>query len=152
MKCVPGFKEGDAHYTVTAAGAGLTMALHQPGAKIDSVTVDIKTDGDRVWVNQTERKTRSLHGPGAAKAFTATTVLSLWGSMRDVVDPDKPWAPASGSYSFTMNGLMPWMGFGERAGRTVVRGVMHKAATGERVDRGAWARLEKMYPKFFAGL
>jgi hypothetical protein len=152
VKCVPGFKEGGAHYTVDVAGPRLALALHQPGAHIDSVQVERKIDGDRVWINQTEKKTRSLHGPGAATAFTATTVLSFFGSLRDVADPARTWAPASGSYSFTMDGLMPWMGFGARKGRTIVRGVVHKAAPGVAIDAGADARLRNMYPTFFEGM
>lgn len=150
--CVKGFREGDACYTVELKAEGLALSLHQPGAKIDSVKMDQKVEGDRIWINQTERKTRSLHGPGAQQAFTATTVLSLWSSRADVADASKTWAPASGSYSFTLNGLMPWMGFGDRKGKTMVRGVKHKSRTTEHVDPAAWDRLEKMYPEFFATL
>jgi hypothetical protein len=152
LKTFPSFKEGPACYTVAAANGGLAIGLGQPGAKIDSVTVERKIMGDRVWINQVERKTRSLHGPGKQVAHSATTVLSFFAALKDVADPKQSWAPASGSYSFTMNGLMPWMGMGERTGKTVVRGVVHKARTDEPTNPGAWQRLAKLYPTFFADL
>lgn len=152
MNCASGFAEGDAHYTVKAIGKRLSLALHQPGARVKSVAMQCKTMDEQVWVRQVEKKTRGLHGPGLQRAFTATTELSLFAAKADVDDPSQSWAPATGSYSFVLDGLMPWMGFGDRKGRTVVRGVMHKARPDEAVDPAAHARLKKMYPDFFKSL
>jgi hypothetical protein len=156
VKCSQLFEEGPGCTTVTATQDGIEISLTQPFAIVRSVEVKASVEGGRIALAQTERKQRgypqedgSLPEPGAEGTSEGITILSIFGSRADIHDDAQNWAASSGSYEFGLSALPPWMGFGDRTGRTTVRGLIHKAAIDQPSNLSAWARLQGFFPDYF---
>lgn len=145
-----GFLEGPGSWTLARAGAGLSLDIQQPHATVRSATIGITRHGSRLRIRQEERKLRGFPAPdgklpaaGSGASFEGLTEL-VW--YADAAAVDAPAPAVQGIYSFTLGGLPPWMGFGDRAGRAITRGRITRAAPQERVDRLSWERLAALYP------
>jgi hypothetical protein len=149
------FEEGPAGFTVRQVGHALEIELVQAHAKIIGVDTTITESGGRIFLNQVERKYRgfprpdgSFPEPGEVGSFEARTQLSIWADKAEIEASDYPFS--SGCYDFEL-GLPPWMGFGDRQGRCLTRGIMRKAAMNDPLNPIAWARLKAEYPERFEG-
>jgi hypothetical protein len=149
------FEEGPAGFTVRQVGEKLEIELVQAHAKIIGVATTITERDGRLFLNQVERKHRgfprpdgSFPEPGEPGSFEARTQLSIWGDKAEVETSD--YAFTSGCYDFEL-GLPPWMGFGERTGTCLTRGIMRKAPMNRQLNPIAWARLKAEYPERFEG-
>jgi hypothetical protein len=152
------FAEGPACFTIRAAGNGLEMSLVQAHAHVLSVQAETTLIDGRVMLTQTERKVRgfpkadgSLPEPGSPGTTTALTTLTVFSDLAELRDPAVDWAGSTGVYSLDLDILPPWMGFGGLTGATRVSGIMHKSSVADRVNRGAWDRLQTLFPSFFDG-
>jgi hypothetical protein len=145
------FKDGPGLYTIAEKDERLQINLDQTGATVESVTLDMAVEGDRVVLQQTENKLRALPGKGTpGERQKATTILTLWADRAAVEGTSRTNVEASGSYSFASQGLPAWTGLSGHQGTTIVRGIMRKAASNEQTNRSAWEFLEKSYPDFFS--
>ncbi len=158
VRCSQVFEEGPGCTTVTATPEGIDISLAQPFAIVRSVDTAISVADGQISLAQTERKQRgypqedgSLPEPGAEGTSEGVTVLSIFGNRNEVNDDTKNWVASSGSYEFGLSTLPPWMGFGDRVGRTTVRGVLRKAAIDEPTNLVAWTRLQTLFPNYFIG-
>ncbi len=149
------FEEGPASFTVTQVGNGLKVDLVQAHAQILGVEVQIEHVQDRVFMRQTERKIRgfprpdgSLPNPGEPGSVQAQTQLAVWADATALEADDYPFS--SGAYEFKL-GVPDWMGFGDRPGVCLTRGVMTKAAMNETLNPTAWVRLQQIFPQRFEG-
>ncbi len=143
------FLEGPGHYTITRTEAGVRLDIVQPHANIQSADVTLRElPGGRVLLQQTERKTRGLPLPDGTmpkEGMQAHTVLSFFANAADL---DKPSAQAEGSYSFTLDGLAPWLGLGARTGGSTVHGILTKSTPAEHQNATAQTRLLDLFPQF----
>jgi hypothetical protein len=69
---------------------------------------------------------------------------------RAAIDTAAPDNRCTGTYTFELSQLPPWMGFGKRAGRAVVRGVMRKTPLQEKLNETEWARQHAAFPGYFS--
>ena len=149
------FEEGPAGFVVRPQGDGLKIELVQAHAKVIGVETTITESDGRVFLDQVERKYRgfprpdgTFPEPGEPGSFEARTQLSIWADRAELESSAYPFS--SGSYSFSL-GLPPWMGFGDRAGACITRGIMRKAPMNDPLNGIAWARLKAEYPGRFDG-
>jgi len=147
------FEEGPATFTVTAAGDGLKMELVQAHAKVIGVDVEIRERDGRIFLNQIEQKYRgfprpdgTFPEPGELGSVKARTQLSVWASREELETSAYPFS--SGAYEFELD-LPPWMGFGDRQGTCITRGIMRKADMNAVTNPIAWSRLEQEFPERF---
>jgi hypothetical protein len=147
------FEEGPGAYIVSAAGASVALELLQPHAHVHALGARMREESGRIYVNQVERKWRgfpladgSLPAPGSAAGFEAVTQLSFFASAADSRGTGNAFVPCQGTYLFTLSGVPGWMGFGERAGRTITRGVITKAPPGVPLDPVSYRRLGATFP------
>jgi hypothetical protein len=146
------FEEGPAHFIISRSGDGLAAELVQAHARVERVDVVLREVGERVWLEQTERKVRGFPLPDGSmpdlnsdSVSPARTRLSVFGARADLARDD---APASGAYEFEL-APPPWMGFGALTGRSITRGIMVKAAMNQRLHPAAWKSLEGLFPDRF---
>ena len=143
------FLEGPGHYTITRTADGVRLDIVQPHANIQGADVTLRELPDgRVLLQQTERKIRGLPLPDGTmpkEGVQARTVLSFFANAADL---DKPSARAEGSYSFTLDGLAPWLGLGAYTGRSVVNGILTKSTPAENQNATAQTRLLDLFPQF----
>jgi hypothetical protein len=141
-------------YHVRSGADTLAVRLDQHDARVESVEAQIRAEGARVWVQQTERKVRGVAATATAAEVVghpkSLTKLAISADRREIDDPNCLSATASGSYSFETDALPAWAGF-EVPGSTIVRGLMQKAATDVPVSAQAWQALRALYPQFFSG-
>jgi hypothetical protein len=141
-------------YHVRGGADALSVRLDQHDARVENVETRISAQGGRVWVHQTERKVRGVPSDSTEAAVAgrprSLTQLALAVDQKEIDDPQRLSAAASGSYSFETDALPAWAGIGG-AGSTIVRGIMQKAATDVRVNAEAWDALRTLYPQFFSG-
>lgn len=149
------FEEGPAGFTVTADGDRLHVELVQAHAKILGVEVEMTKADGRVFLKQVETKYRgfprpdgSFPEPGEVGSVRARTQLSIWADLDEL--STSPYPFSSGAYDFELD-LPPWMGFGDRKGVCLTRGVMRKADMNDPINPIAWARLKEEFPDRFEG-
>ena len=149
------FIEGPAQYTISSAENEVSVALVQPNAIVAGVSVKTNIVGERIWITQVERKSRgfpqrdgSLPEAGSSQTADAVTTLSFSSDVEALAGAS-PSVPCIGYYEFRLGTLPEWMGFGDRRGRTVVKGVIVKCEAGEVVNRQSTERLRELYPNFF---
>jgi hypothetical protein len=151
------FEEGPAVLTISRDGDGVTVDLVQAHAIVRGVDVKWSVEGDRVFINQNERKARglprtdgTLPEEGASDASEGITNLSIYASLADVQD-DPNVKVCTGSYTFELASPAPWMGFDSTEGRMIIRGRMEKTEMNEILNPIAWARLKQVLPHAFDG-
>ncbi|WP_304189909.1 hypothetical protein [Phenylobacterium aquaticum] len=158
VKAPQKFEEGPAYYTVTAkSDTVVEVDLVQAQAKVRSLTVEITEADGQVQILQTEVKVRgfpradgSLPDPDSSDASAAETQLIMFGSRAEL-DGGADEAQGTGAYTFRLASPPAWMGFGDRKGSSLVRGVMHKAPVNEKLNPIAWDRLKAIFPDRFEG-
>jgi hypothetical protein len=151
------FEEGPACFTVTRTGEGVAISLVQANASAPRVELTGGTHNGRVFLKQIERKVRgfpnpdgSLPPPGSDRTTEAVSTLTPYADIAAVDADHEDWRGFQGAYSFELPLLPPWMGFGDRTGRTLVRGLMQKARIDERFNPVAWDRLAEVFPHYFS--
>lgn len=149
------FEEGPAHFMVSRAGEGLHLELTQAHAAVERVDVSFTEDGDRIWLEQTERKVRGFPLPDgtmpsldSGDVSAARTTLCISAQRKDLARED---AASSGAYAFELSRPPGWMGLAGRPGVAVTRGVMVKAPLDSPINPIGWARLQSLFPDRFAG-
>ena len=153
MAAPPSFQEGPSCYTVALNGDRLAISLVQAHALVKGIEVSVQQRDGRVTVTQTERKRRgfplpdgTMPDPESETACSTCTVLTLFAD-----EAAQENETCAGLYSFELDQLPGWMGFGAASGRAVVKGVMRKADLHTQVNPIAWGRLRSLFPDFFAG-
>ena len=148
------FEEGPSHFIIERSGTGLQVTLVQAHARIESVVVTVTERDGRACIEQTERKVRGFPLPDGSMpsldsdhVSRARTKLSLFSSLADV---GKNSAPSSGAYEFEL-APPPWMGLGDRPGRSITRGIMVKADMNQQLNPLAWQRMKSLFPDCFDG-
>ena len=148
------FEEGPSHFKVQREGGGIRVDLVQAHARVESVIVNVSVAGDRVFIDQTERKIRGFPLPDgsmpsldSAGVSSARTRLSMFADKADLGKAD---VPSSGSYEFQL-ASPPWMGFANMPGHCITRGIMVKAPMHHRLNPTAWDRMKSMFPECFDG-
>ena len=145
------FTEGPARYEVARAAEGVTVTLTQPGATVNSIDIDWRYEGNRVWIVQRERKTRGfpeidgrLPDPDSPSGFEAVTQLAFMDERRS------SGSATHGLYEFALAGAPPWMGLDPALkARATVHGVILKAPVGHPPRPKSLAILRTMFPIFF---
>jgi hypothetical protein len=153
MQAPPRIFSAPSSYTVSAAPRGVAVALDQQGATPLGVDTTISEQDGRVHLRQVERKvrTQAASAPQAAAVTMppSVTTLELWADAAELDDASKPVAAASGAYSFDTPAIFDWFGMPGVKGRTVVRGIMRKAAATEAINPPALEVLRRMWPDWF---
>ncbi len=145
------FAEGPARYDVAQAAAGVSVTLTQPGATVNSIDIDWRCEGDRVWIVQRERKTRGfpevdgrLPDPDSPSGFEAVTRLAFMDERRS------SGINTRGLYEFALAGAPPWMGLDPALkARATVHGMIVKAPVGAPPRPASLTILRSMFPTFF---
>ena len=151
------FEEGPSGFSLrsTAAGGIEMFDAVQAFAALESAEITVADAGSRVMVTQTETKTRSFPGKdgipdlSAGEGSRSRTVLQ-WMADRDDVHSDSRSVHATGMYSLEI-AAPPWLGFGDRPAKFMVKGLMVKAAMQEQLNPRGWADLKRVYPHYFIG-
>jgi hypothetical protein len=150
------FREGPGVYTVTAHGAAPLLALEQPHAEVQTLSVQLTAQLGRLRLLQVERKYRGFPQPdgtltplGSGRGFEGCTELSFYADAS--APAGTPWLDVDATYRFTLAGIPAWMGFSasEKRGRTVTTGSIFKARTNQVLDAGAYQALQQLYPDAF---
>lgn len=151
------FEEGPATLTISRAGEGVSIDLVQAHAMVRGVDVTWRIEGDRVFINQQERKARGLPRPdgslpeeGSPDVSEGVTNLSIFASLADVEAGGTVY-PCTGGYTFELDAPAPWMGFASTQGRMIIRGRMEKTPVDEVLNPIAWQRLKQLFPHAFDG-
>lgn len=151
------FEEGPSGYTIRrrATGGVEMVDAVQAFASLESVTIDVRTIGEKVCITQTEHKTRSFPGPDGripdiseGKAVRSRTVLQWLADLADL-QSDAPSVPASGMYTFDLEAAPQWAGFADLPTRFGVRGIMRKAPMHAPLHASGWENLMAVYPQYF---
>ena len=145
------FAEGPARYEVEKAVDGVSVTLSQPGATVNSIDIDWRCEGDRIWIMQRESKTRGfpevdgrLPDPDSASGFEAVTRLAFMDERNSTGNTTQ------GLYEFALAGAPPWMGFDHSLkARATVHGVIIKAPIGAAPRPESLTILRNMFPAFF---
>ena len=145
------FAEGPARYDITKAPDGVSVTLTQPGATVNSIDIDWRCEGDRIWIVQRESKTRGfpevdgrLPDPASASGFEAMTRLAFMDERRS------SGSATQGLYEFALAGAPPWMGFDPALkARATVHGVILKASVGDAPRPESLIIMRNMFPAFF---
>ena len=74
------------------------------------------------------------------------TELCFFSDVARLARSDTQLLPVQATYSFVLMGLVPWMGFGNRAGKTVTRGLISRAQPEHKLDTAGWERLAALFP------
>jgi hypothetical protein len=150
------FREGPGTYTATANDSTPLLALEQPHAEVQDLSVQLDEQQGRLRLLQVERKYRGFPQPdgsltrlGSGLGFEGCTELCFYADAR--AQASAPWLEVDATYRFTLAGVPAWMGFpsAERRGRTVTTGGIFKARTDEVLDAGACQVLRQLYPDAF---
>jgi hypothetical protein len=147
------FQEGPGRHEVTLEPDGrISITLVQPGAVVQSVALEWSQEGSRLRLLQVERKMRgavrpdgTMPPPGTPGVFQGMTELAFF-MAKPSADPAVAIADCSGVYRFEIAGIPPWMGFGERSGRTGVTGVIRKTTADAPPSAHAALELERLFP------
>ena len=150
------FEEGPSAYTIAATATGIELVdAVQAMASLESASVTVARDGDRISVTQIEEKTRSfperdgIPDLDAGQGTRSHTMLQWFADAADL-ESDAPSVPSTGLYSFTI-GAPPWLGMRDRAGTFCVKGLMHKAPLDRPLNPRGWADLKRLFPHYFDG-
>jgi hypothetical protein len=153
------FRDGPDRYGLERSGeAAGKLTLAPAHARVINVALTAQAAEGRITVTQSETKVQAFpNADGSQPPFTAPgatglqRVVSFVAEQAAVENPALSSVPASGFFSINYDSLPPWMGFGERYGATLVKGVLHKAGPGDRPNAAAWRRLKALHPDAFQG-
>jgi hypothetical protein len=152
------FSQGAATYTFKRAPEGATVQLEESLARVTKSGVTAQLTKGRLVLTLSETKIRSfpkLDGgrqPPDIALLDVTqdrTVISLIGAA-DAASMPTGSAAAAGLYSTVYDDLPSWLGFGDRLGGCLARGIMRRAALTERVNAATWRALQQLHPRYFS--
>jgi hypothetical protein len=155
----PRFSEGPRRYLLTPRPpAGASLTLDDARARTIAMGVTAHAQEGHIALTQSETTVQGFPDAqgrppplGAPGATGLQTVLSLLAPQPAVLDPAVSAAPASGFYTRVWDSLPGWMGFGERYGSALSKGLMRKMRLGEAPDPDALRRLQALFPDAFRG-
>lgn len=153
------FSEGPDQYRLKRKdAAAAALALTPSHARVINVALTGQAAEGHVTVTQTETKIAGFPAPdGSPTPHTSPSatgvqrVIQLVADQGAVEDPKTTSVPASGFFSMNYDSLPPWMGFGDRYGAALVKGVLFKTAPGDKPNPAAWRRLKALHPDAFQG-
>jgi hypothetical protein len=152
------FIQGPGTYSISRASGGVAVMLDESMARVSRLSLTAQLSKGRMVLTLSETKIRSfptLDGGRQAPDIALPdvtqdrTVCSFIGDA-DVVTRAPGQGAATGFYSTVYDDLPSWLGFGERLGGAIAKGVMRRAALGERVNPVTWKTLQKLHPHYFA--
>lgn len=147
------FVEGPSCYTIRQTESGLTLSLEQAHATVTGLDVSIAEQGGRLLLTQNEYKSRGFPRPDGTMSTNFAkghTTLSFFASAAEVATGAEC-VSSAGAYTFNLDCLPGWTGFGDLAGRTSVVGIVQKAGMTERLNATDWNVLRGEFPDFFSG-
>ncbi len=155
----PIFSEGPKHYTLNPRPPlGATLTLDYDKVRVIALGLTGNVVEGRVVLAQTETKIQGFPGPdGRLPAVNSPgvtgvqTVMSFVAAQSAVEDPARASVSATGFYNSVYDSLPAWMGFGDRYGSALSKGLMLKAALDARPDPAVWSRLKQLHPRTFKG-
>ena len=158
----PCFVEGPGRYVVTGHGEALTTTLASAATRTNRFVVTAAGSGQGVMLTQIEGTLQGfprldgtlppLGDPAITERQTRIQIVAPLGvPTADAASVPVGGGPVRGLYNHVYDALPPWLGFGERLGSGLSKGVMRRAAADEAVNPLVWAYLRQRLPSAFKG-
>lgn len=149
------FVEGPGRYNMAPRGGDLAVTLASTNTRTNRVLTTATSTEGLVMLTQVEGTLQGFPNVDGSLPPLGDPAITERQTRLQFVAPlaalDGGPVNPRGLYNHVYDALPPWMGFGERLGSGLYKGVMRRAGAAEIVNAAGWAHLKKHVPSAFAG-
>jgi hypothetical protein len=153
----PRFSEGPGQYRLEHNGDSPTLSMQAHNVRVNRCSVSSTVAEGLVSLTQIEGTLQglpqlngTLPALDSPRITERQTRLQLVARVDALADPVARPPTIRGFFNHVYDALPDWLGFGDRLGSALSKGVMRKASLGEIVDRATWEQLRRVHPEAFA--
>lgn len=147
------FIEGPGQYRLSATGAELSLTAANVRTNRSTLTGSMTADG--LMLTQIEGTLQGLPRlDGALPPLDSPDITERQSRLqlviaRDTSSQSMPSSAARGFFNQVYDALPPWLGFGDRLGSALSKGVARRARAGEVVNPAVWSALRRLHGTAF---
>ena len=143
------FAFGPGRYIAQTTGDDFILSLTETKTRVNRVILTGANSDGRIDLTQSEGKLQGFpHQDGVLPPLDAADVTELQTRL-SFVSANAQSAAGHGFFSHVYDAIPAWLGFGDRLGSALSKGVMQKAAADEIVNPAVWAELKRRFPQNF---
>lgn len=138
------FAEGPGRYRLSTHDA--TLALSASQVRVNRVNLTGSNTADGLMLTQIEGTLQGLPRlDGTLPPLGSSDITERQTRLQWVTPPAQPLAGVSGFFNHVYDALPPWLGFGERLGSALSKGVMRKTAAEVTVNRAVLSQIHRLF-------